>query len=312
MDTLDEISYLDPASPEVISRLRTIASRALCVRYHQNQADEIVMQWKSSIQQLPGKCEREPTKPMRSSKKQDSVKDESVEDMKSQIREMRELLAKLQDKQQENAEDRRKFDQGQHRQEEQARRADEKERRRRKKEQEEREAKRQEEERLEKERKDRERKEQREREQAAYSERLRQRAQKRREERERERKENEQKEKEQWSQLWTKYEARWVQFKSSASSEAALRDSIPWPVKSGSYRDVKASAVEEFFEKAVPKDSGMAKRLRKECMKWHPDSISRSPHADRFTTTDRMMADMICRVVTSLIDSSAGRSAEFL
>jgi hypothetical protein len=131
-----------------------------------------------------------------------------------------------------------------------------------------------EEERLKRERLNKERKateeKRREREQAAYNKRIRQRSQRVREEREREKRQREQNERGEWDQLWIKYQARWVDFRADTSREENIRDVMPWPVKSGSYRDVKASNVKEFLQKAMPRDANMAKLMQKECQKWHP------------------------------------------
>jgi hypothetical protein len=57
-----------------------------------------------------------------------------------------------------------------------------------------------------------------------------------------------------------------------------LREIIPWPVKSGHWKDVTASAVEEFFQKAPPESHTVARRLdtmKMECLKWHTDRIPR-------------------------------------
>lgn len=67
MDTLEEIGYVNPDSATVISRLRAIASRALCVRYHQNQAGTILEQWRDKIETAtPRSKERQYTKSTRS------------------------------------------------------------------------------------------------------------------------------------------------------------------------------------------------------------------------------------------------------
>jgi hypothetical protein len=349
METLDDIAYLHPDSPAVTSRLRAIAGPALCVRYHQNQAETVVMQWQRKLQQLPQIGERKPTKPIQRNKKQEFIQDQSVENVKEQLREARELLAKLQGE----INNQRHQDQGSERREEQgAKDRQEEERKRRRSEKREREARRQEKDRLEqellekerlekerlekkrlekkrlekkrlekerlekerldKERREREEEERRERDQTAKNERMRQRAQKVREEREREKREREQKEREEWDQSWKKYQELWVHFKASAPGERNVQDAIPWPVKSGSYRDVTASKVKEFLERAVPMDAHRAKLLRKECLKWHPDMICRLLRGYHLTEVNQMMVDMICRVVTDLLNNSAGRSAEFL
>jgi hypothetical protein len=323
-ETLDEIAYLHPNNPAVMSRLRAIASPALCVRYHQNQDETVLKQWQSKIQQLPDIEDSKPARSIKSSKKQEPERDESKDALKEQLREMRELLARLQ----EEINSQRYQDQKYQRVDEQLEKdREEEESRRWRREEKDKKAKRQEKERLEKERlekerlekerlekerREREEKKRRESEQAASNERIRTRAQKLRQEREREERETKQKEREEWGQSWTKYQERWVRFKASTSREGDFRDAIPWPVKSGSYRDVKASNVKEFFERAVPKDANMARVMRKECQKWHPDMINRLPRSSQLTDVDRMMVDMICREITKLLNASADRSAQFL
>jgi hypothetical protein len=305
------------------------------------------MQWQRKLQQLkPQIGKRRPTKPIQSSKNQDFTLDQSIEDVQEQLRETRELLAKLE----EEVNSQRHQSQWYERREEQVAKDRQEEHKHRRSEEMDRKARRQEKERLEKERLEKERlekerlekkrlekerlekerldKERRERkekkrrelEQAAYNERIHQRSQKVREERERKKSEREQKEKEEWDQSWTKYQERWVDFRAYASSEGnvrdairgAIRDAIPWPVKSGSYRDVNASNVKEFLRRAVPRDANKAKLMRKECQKWHPDKIHYLLRGSQLTGVDQMMFDMICREITDLLNNSAGRSAEFL
>ena len=321
--TPDEIAYLSPNSPAVMSRLRAIAGPALCVRYHQGQADTVVMQWQSKIQRLkPQAGKRKPTKSVQSSRLQESARDRQVEDLQDQLKEMKEAMARLR----EEIDSQRKQSQEYEGPEERAvKDRQEQERKQRRREETDRETKRKENERLEKERLERERlekerlaeekrkeeqKQRQEREKAAANERIRQRAQKLREKREREKREKEQKEREGWDELWAKYQERWAHFKTSASDirEGNFRDAIPWPVKSGSYSDVKDQNVKEFFQNAVPRDENMVKLMRKECLKWHPDRWLREA---RLGDDDKSMVEMICRVVTELLNGSAGRSSEF-
>ena len=335
--TLDEIAYLPPDSPAVMSRLRAIAGPALCVRYHQGQAGTVVMQWQRKIQLLkPQIGERKPAKSVQSSRLQEPVRDRRVENLKDQLKEMEEAMAKLREEidnqrhqgqecegpKERAAKDCQEDERKQWRSAERNREARRKESERLEKERLEKERlekerlekERLEKERLAKEKREKEEKQRREREEAAAKERIRQRAQKLREERERKKREKEQKEREEWDQLWAQYQERWVQFKASASDirEGDLRDGIPWPVKSGSYRDVKDSNVKEFFHNTVSRDGDMVKLVRKECLKWHPDRRRTWLRDGRLSDVDKMMVDMICRVVTELLNGSAGRSSEFL
>merc|ERR1711939_1002854 len=146
-------------------------------------------------------------------------------------------------------------------------------------------------------------------ENAANNERIRQRARERAEKEAREKREKEEAE---WSKVWAEYQAKWATFKSSTARNVDLRDAIPWPVKSGMLKDVGCSNVKEFLDKSLPKGPGRVKLLRKECQKWHPDSVCRWPRAAEMTLGCDMSVDMICKVVTDMLNSSSARSSEFL
>jgi hypothetical protein len=286
-------------------------------------------------------------------KKQDSekVQKQSINEVRRRMRELEELLASLEQERDEEdgqssgqvgreercAQRRRTAEQTRQMDEEIQRKAKREEKRRMEKErlEEERlEEERLEEKRLERERLERKRKEEerlrkerlekerddtnrRKQEQAAHNERIRQRAQKRREDQEREKREAELREQEEFDQAWSKYQSLWTAFKASSSNttsvEGNIREAIPWPVKSGSHRDVNASNVRDFLQRAVAKEGNNSSRiLRKECQKWHPDKMDRLLRGVKLTDVDRMMIEMICRVVTELLNKSSGRSSEFL
>jgi hypothetical protein len=77
-----------------------------------------------------------------------------------------------------------------------------------------------------------------------------------------------------------------------------LRQIIPWPLKSGDWKDLSETAIEEFFRRALPEDADVEKRfsfLKMECLKWHTDRIPRmfgviqdGELADRFTMVARV------------------------
>ncbi|RDW85957.1 hypothetical protein BP5796_04282 [Coleophoma crateriformis] len=335
METLEEIAYLHPHNPAVLSQLRTIAGPALCVRYHQNQAERVLMEWQRKLQQLkPVKEERRSTKPTRSRHEPEPSQDERIKDLQKQLQEMMNLLAQLKgetnnqqhqderyerrDKKKEEVErDSRKEKERlekerlekerleQERLEQERLEQERLERERLKKE-------RLEKERLEKERLEKERREKERLDKERAAKQRREQEEKRRCERERQQREREQKERQEWDQLWTNYQDRWVHFKASVSNETNVLDAIPWPVKTGSYRNAKASEVKAFFKNAVPRDASMSKLMRKECQKWHPDIIYRLLRGCEVTPVAQLLIDMICRVVTELLDNSAGKSANFL
>jgi hypothetical protein len=240
MRTLNEIAYLHPDSPVVMSKLRAIAGPALCVRYHQNQAKTVLQQWQENIQSVKLRiAERIHTKTVQSSRRKESEPAEALKDAQEQLREMKRLVAELQEElKRQRQEDRQSEDHRREKQEGECGQEEDrgrKERERQQREERDREARRQEEEREEKERQEEERlkkereekerqeqqrrekeqqeREQKTREQAAHNERIRQRAQKAREERERKEHEKSQKEREEWDQAWKKYTDGWTAFR---------------------------------------------------------------------------------------------------
>jgi DNA repair exonuclease SbcCD ATPase subunit len=166
----------------------------------------------------------------------------------------------------------------------------------------------QENERLKRHRRERDEKELQGRQHEAYRERLRQEAQNEREQK----RQREQEERGEWDQSWSRYQEGWASFKTSVSRETNIRDAIPWPVKSGSYRDVSASNVKEFFKKAVPLDANVATLMKKECLKWHPNRIKGLLRDFQLTGVDKAMVDMIYGVITDSLNNYTGRSSNFL
>lgn len=338
-----------------MTQLRKIAGVALCVRDHQGQAGDILREWDQKIEDL-----EMPRLEAKASKKKVVEGSRGMEALQKQMREMSELLAKLQEQVDSVSKSRNfffpiwlfgssdifgysfilrilsqlgnadfPFLQGRHRdleaieedQEEEQRRRTRRETRTRKLEEERLEEERLEKERLErerlekkrlaKERKEREAEEKKQRDRD-QNERIRQRAQKKREDAAREKLEEEQREEQEWAQSWTTYQERWVIFRACHSIEGNIQEIVPWPVKSGSWGDVKGPEVKEFFEKAVPGDMDMAKLARKECGKWHPDTVmmQRLCRSAQLTDVDQMKLDLISRAVTDLVNECAERSAE--
>ncbi|KAH7381100.1 hypothetical protein BKA64DRAFT_685673 [Cadophora sp. MPI-SDFR-AT-0126] len=396
--TLDDISYLQPDDPVVLSRLKTMAGEALCVRFHQGQASDILSQWR---RKLP-KVQRINSGTKKRTTREDG-RNQTMKDLQEQLRKLRELMEEVEEKMQgqqsesssgeeseeanseedsidftsdEESEEEEDFSSTRNRRKDQEsarkererlererldreraeatrerirRQAQEKadkaraERERKEKEEEEareaeaerkrrqqareraakaarerQEREEQEKARLERERAEKERKEKeeakkkRDAENAASNERIRQRARERAEKAEREKREQEEKEQAEWDQAWVKYQDKWTKFRASRSGDGGLREAIPWPVKSELLQDVCASNVKTFLDKSLPKGADRSKLLRKECQKWHPDSVCRWTRASEMTAAYRMSTDMICRVVTDILNVSSGRSSEFL
>lgn len=317
MEMLNEIAYLPPQSHDVASRLRAIASLALCPAFHQNQIDTVINRWQEIIKRAKPEVGKHTfTKPGRKTNINDFSPEEGLEDIREQLREARELIASLMEERMREqrpnqGHERHERNRTKDKQEEDTRRKEREERNRaeqarKQEEQEEEERKKKQQE---KEREEDEQRKSQERE--AHKEHIRQKAQKVREEREREKEKRAQQEREEWDRSWARYRDQWILFRSSPPQEGNIRDSIPWPVKSGLYRDVQCSAVEEFMKSAVPRDANVAKLMRKECWKWHPDRVKRWLRGAVHTEVEQRMAD-ICRVVTDIIDSLAGRSSDFI
>jgi len=327
LQTLDEISYWSPDNPAVISRLRTIAGSALCVRFHQSQEKEILQGWKEKIRELNVENEEEhhvkPSKKMsrhintdRLSSDMDRL-DERFASMEKMLEELlREQRYQREDserKEKEKIKKERKSERGEERKSERRKREEKEREEEERKQRERKQRERKQREREERQREEREREEQRRRasEQAASNERIRQRAQKRREERERLEREKVQKERDTWDQLWTGYQTKWEQFTACTSRVGDIGNAIPWPVKGGLKKDVDVSAVEEFMKMAPPKDANVSKLMRKESRKWHPDAVKRWLRDAELSQADKERVDMICRVVTDVLNGAAGRTSDF-
>ena len=72
---------------------------------------------------------------------------------------------------------------------------------------------------------------------------------------------------------------------------------------SGDRSDVVRSNVEMFFKKCITdtcSDAEAFKKLRVECLRWHPDKIVRIFGDTQPGPVDRMIVDMIARVVITL------------
>jgi hypothetical protein len=299
--TLKEISYMQPDSPLVAKKLKKIVGPALCVRYHQNQAEDISLQWKEAIKGLkPQTGGRTCDNPTRS---RGSIPDKNINE---QLREARKLMAEMRELYgRQPPQD--------HEDEKNDRRSEERERLKRARDRVEKEKQRKEaeDEQRKKEQKARDEDEQKKRDQRQREQKAREAAQKLREQRERKERESAEKakkEREEWDQAWQRYEERWVSFKAGQCETASIKDSVPWPVKSGLYKDVKASSVREFLKMAVPRDADRSKMMRLECKKWHPDSRHHWVQGKQLAGADLMMVEMICRQATDMLNEARKQS----
>lgn len=79
-----------------------------------------------------------------------------------------------------------------------------------------------------------------------------------------------------WSDRWETYTRKWEELGNGGSNKVAIT-SIPWPVESGKHADVKLKDIERFFLHAPsagqPTETQLAKILKVERFRWHPDKI---------------------------------------
>ncbi|KAI9734329.1 MAG: hypothetical protein M1834_002435 [Cirrosporium novae-zelandiae] len=80
-----------------------------------------------------------------------------------------------------------------------------------------------------------------------------------------------------WTQRWEQYEAKWGKLTSGSSmtkntkEEPTHKARIPWPVESGSHKDISRSMISTFMKNA-PATSLLA-LLKTERIRWHPDKM---------------------------------------
>ncbi|PVH99184.1 hypothetical protein DM02DRAFT_672846 [Periconia macrospinosa] len=303
-ELLEALSYIDTSTTNISGKLRQLAQFTLCVRYHQDQDERMVKVWSKQIrqQQRMGIGE-EPLLHAR----QKTKSADFFEAFEQKLREEQEWMKRLQERveclEKENqrlkyeAEKRREYSDEEKQQkkrneetqrkkdEETQRRKDEEKRQQEKNEEEELQKKQEEEkqkksEEQNKRRKEEEAKAKEAREREERNERVRRRAEEMRKMRAQKVKEQADKERQEWHQAWLRYVSQWEQIKKNGTKGTSekLRETIPWPVKSGNYKDVSEAAIEEFFQKALPQDADSALTLaymKAECLKWHTDRIPR-------------------------------------
>lgn len=312
---LNNLENIDPSTTNIKPQLCRLAGLTLCLKDHQNQVTAVVDEWMSV---LPVRNSFKIEATGNSDDELGHLSRNELERMLKEMKEILECNRKLLEcnrKQQENKDrQKRERELEKERQEKERQEKERQEKERQEKEQEEkerRERRRQEKEREERERQERERKQREEeekqrekeerkkrerearekeeqekkekerRESEERNERVRQRAQRAKEERERKEREKAETERKEWDEIWLLYSKRWDGMKicTTKATPETLRDIIPWPVKSGRWGDVTDTAVEEFFQKALPATTDASKKsafMKMECRKWHPDKAPKT------------------------------------
>lgn len=90
------MAYLSPSSQALVSLLRAIAGPSLCVRYHQNQVENVIMQWQRKIQHSGLESQNERHMSISSGVRRNE-QGGRLEALREQLREMREVMAQLQE-----------------------------------------------------------------------------------------------------------------------------------------------------------------------------------------------------------------------
>ena len=308
---LDYISTLSPGDPEIKRRLREIAIDSLCVKEHKKQAwqaDAIVEKWTRRLVGLsrPGGQERTEKTNETGSKYSESRSKRPSDYSRSFFNYDGQPRSDDQSKSSARQEWHRQKEETKEEKppkEEDAREKMREDARQRHEEQEQQKTRQQDEEEREQKSKQRER-ERKEQDHQSREDQAREKAQ----EQERKAKDQAAKQKREWQQAWHSYVTNWVTFKNLKDDEKPktveeARRMIPWPTKSGEFRDVTRANVLEFYRNACP-DAGepdkLARMMRMESLKWHPDKFGLLYHDCEVEEVDKEVMKVICLVVLDL------------
>jgi hypothetical protein len=280
---------------ELWTRLYELAGLLLCRRWHQCQMMEVATNWYRILTRVPTVRHdqiREEDERQARQREEDRLRDERRQ------QEERERADRLREEERQRAERQREED----RQRAERQREEERQRAERQREEErqraerqrgearhraERERQEQERQRAERQRQDESRQQD---QQRADHERAQEQERARREQAERDRAEararREQesrdraaRERASWDESWARYNRDWQKMSriDTASLRESVKDSVPWPVKSGLWQDVSDRSVEEFFRHAPDGVSEcstkMRSLLRRQALKWHEDKL---------------------------------------
>lgn len=299
--TLPQLCYDERRLRAALSKL---AGFALCRGYHQCQITQTSNQWYSIVREALADEAEEPA---------------PFDDFEEEIARLRRELEELQHRQAEQrrgAEDEERRREQVRREQEEARRRAEEEARRRAEEgareeearQRQEEARREEEEARQREEEARRAEEEasRRREEARQQREARQRAEAQaRADRERNQRDRVSRE---WAESWTRYERGWERLDTSTLGED-IRESVPWPVKSGRWQDVTEANIRAFLRRAPDDASDNPRRfrlvLRGEAKRWHMDRLQ---HFFKRIADDEecsRLATLVMQVVNGLMGNLA-------
>ena len=100
-----------------------------------------------------------------------------------------------------------------------------------------------------------------------------------REHREQAARERAEKEQQEWQQSWETYERDWAKMSriNTSKIDEDVKDSVPWPVKSGKWQDVNPENVKRFIQHApdgvFDNHRRLRSLLRRQAVRWHEDKI---------------------------------------
>jgi hypothetical protein len=117
-----------------------------------------------------------------------------------------------------------------------------------------------------------------------------------------------------WAAGWAHYEMKWSKLSPDGptTSHEDVRQTVPWPVKDGSFGSVTCENVKEFFfhvpKKIADSNGGFLQLLRLQLMRWRPDRVVISlPQAKKSAEVVAMM-----NVVTAVIDEMVMDEMDFV
>jgi len=85
---------------------------------------------------------------------------------------------------------------------------------------------------------------------------------------------------------------------------------VPWPVKSGHWKDVADGSILEFYQKAPPEANtprDAYSRMQAENLKWHTDKVSALFGRTDIDETDMKLVNTVAQVVIQLRKEAQNR-----
>ncbi|KAH8589365.1 hypothetical protein B0O99DRAFT_637090 [Bisporella sp. PMI_857] len=116
-----------------------------------------------------------------------------------------------------------------------------------------------------------------------------------------------------WAEAWDTYTTKWEQVETGRVRISV--STIPWPVWGGSYKDLNATTVGQFFRKAPrekvwrgfnPENEQLRELLKQERARWHPDKINQKYGGQDI---DRDVIEAVTEVSKLLNVAISGRDA---